>query len=115
FLRTGGGLTLSSPIPIQALLVERTVLRPGSIELAVRNTGAEPLTIAQVAINDAIWPVQVSPGPTLPRLGRGTVHIDYPWVEGEGYAITLYSSKAIAFNTAIPAAFSTPQPTGRTF
>lgn len=38
FLRTGGGLNLTPPAPVEALTVERTILRPGEIELIVRNT-----------------------------------------------------------------------------
>lgn len=115
FLRTGGGLDLAAPVPIENLDVERVILHAGSIDLSVRNTGPEALTIAQVTINDAIWPAQVSPHRTLPRLGRATVHLEYPWVEGEAYALTLFSSNALAFNAEIPVAFETPQPTGRTF
>ena len=115
FVRTGGGLDLAAPVPIENLNVERIVLRPGSIDLSVRNTGPEALTIAQVSINDAIWPAHVSPEPTLPRLGRATVHLQYPWVEGEAYALTLFTGNAITFDAEIPVAFATPQPTGRTF
>jgi ZIP family zinc transporter len=115
FLKTGGGLSLSSPVPIENLSFERTVLEPGRIDLSVRNTGPEPLTIAQVAINDAIWPARISPSAVLPRLGRATVHLEYPWVHGEAYALTLFTSSAIAFSTEIPVAFPTPEPTGRTF
>ncbi|MCK6626649.1 MAG: metal transporter [Anaerolineae bacterium] len=115
FLRTGGGLDLAAPAPVEALTVERTILKPGSIELVVRNSGPEALTIAQVNINEGIWPFTVSPSPTIPRLGEATVQIPYLWVEGEAYAITLFSSNAIAFAAEIPVAFTTPEPTGSTF
>lgn len=48
-----------------------------------RNGSPEDLTIAQVIINDAVWPVTVSPSLTIPRLGEATVHLDYHWAEGE--------------------------------
>lgn len=115
FLNTGGGLQLQSPAPVEALTVERTVLEPGSIDIIVRNGGPEDLTIAQVIINDAIWPMTVSPGPTIPRLEEATVHLDYMWSEGEAYGITLFTSNAIPFEVEIPVAFTTPQPTARTF
>jgi zinc transporter ZupT len=115
FLRTGGGLQLSTPVPVEALTVERTILRPGEIELLVRNAGPRDLTIAQVIINDAVWPMTISPGATIPRLGAASIHLDYMWVEGEAYAITLLTGNAIAFGVEIPAAFTTPEPTGRTF
>jgi zinc transporter ZupT len=114
FLNTGGGLALSAPAPVEALSVERTILKRGSIDIAVRNAGPEDLRIAQVVINDAIWPHSVSPDPGIPRLGEATIHLDYNWVEGEAYAITLFTSNAIAFDVEIPVAFSTPRPTGRT-
>lgn len=79
FLNTGGGLQLSAPAPVEDLTVERTVLKPGSIDIIVRNGSPEALTIAQVIINDAVWPMTVSPNVTIPRLGEATVHLDYHW------------------------------------
>ncbi|MBI5842650.1 MAG: metal transporter [Chloroflexi bacterium] len=115
FLSTGGGLTLDSAAPVESLAIERYVLHPKSIDLHVRNTGPEDVTISQVVINAAVWPFSVEPSPTIPRLGKAVVHLDYHWVYGEAYAVTMFSSNAIAFNGEIPVAFTTPQPTGRTF
>jgi zinc transporter ZupT len=115
FLQTGGGVTVEPPAPIEALSFERTVLRPGQIELHVRNTGPEALTLAQVIINDAIWPMRVEPSTTMPRLSRATVLLDYPWVLGEAYAIKFLTGNAIAFTTDIPVAAATPEPEPRTF
>jgi zinc transporter ZupT len=115
FLNTGGGLDLAAPVPLEALTVERTILKPGAIEVIVRNSGPEEVTIAQVAINEAIWPFTVSPETTIPRLSDATVHLNYHWSEGEAYGITLFSTNAIAFPVEIPVAFTTPEPTGRTF
>ena len=115
FLSTGGGLDLAAPAPVEALTVERTILKPGNIDLVVRNSGPEELTIAQVNVNEGIWPFTVSPSPTIPRLGEATVTIPYVWVEGEAYAVTLFTSNAIAFDAEIPVAFTTPEPTGSTF
>lgn len=114
FLSTGGGLRLRSPAPVEALTVERTLLSPGSIDLRVRNSGPDDLRIAQVIINDAVWPATVTPNP-IPRLGKATVHLNYMWTQGEAYDIRLLSSNAIPFETQIGVAFNTPQPTGRTF
>jgi ZIP family zinc transporter len=115
FLSTGGGLDLAAPAPVEALTVERTILKPGSINLLVRNSGPEELTLAQVNVNEGIWPFTVSPSPTIPRLGKATVQIPYMWVEGEAYAVTLFTSNAITFGAEIPVAFTTPEATGRTF
>jgi len=40
-------------VPIEQVTVERTVLRPGEIELVVRNDGPDPVAIRQVLVNDA--------------------------------------------------------------
>jgi len=115
FLSSGGGLQLAAPVPVEDLTVERVSMQPGSIEIRLRNASPEAVTIAQVIINDALWPFTVLPQPTIPRLGEGTVYLEYPWVQTEAYGVTLFTSNAIAFDVEIPVAFSTPQPSGRTF
>jgi zinc transporter ZupT len=114
FLSTGGGLNLSSPVPVEALTFERTVLRPGEIELTVRNNSPEALTVAQVVINEAVWPFTIEPGPTIPRLQTATLHLDYGWVLAEAYGLTVFTTNAIAFETEIPVAFTTPAPQAST-
>jgi zinc transporter, ZIP family len=115
FLNTGGGLDLSPPAPVEALTVERTVLRPGTIEIAVRNSGPEALTIAQVIVNNAVWPFTTSQDAAIPRLGTTTIHLEYPWSFGEAYAVRIFTTNAIAFDVEIPVAFVTPQPDQKTF
>jgi zinc transporter ZupT len=115
FLTTGGGLDLTSPAPVEALTVERTVLRPGEIEVTVRNASPEDLTIAQVIINDAVWPYTTSSGATIPRLRTSTIHLAYPWAYGEAYAIRVFSSNSIPFDIEIPVAFETPEADTKTF
>lgn len=109
FLTTGGGLDLASPVPVEALTFERTVLRPGQIELNVRNGGPNDLQIAQVIINDAVWAYSISPEGSIPRLGAATIHLDYGWTYGEAYEIRLISTNAIPFDHEIPVAFTTPE------
>jgi zinc transporter ZupT len=115
FLNTSAGLNLSPPAPIEALTIERTMLTPGQIDIHVRNSSPEELTIAQVIINDAVWQFGVEPDAAIPRLGTATVHLDYMWSEGEAYGITLFTSNAIPFEVEIPVAFITPQPRASTF
>jgi ZIP family zinc transporter len=105
FVRTdGAGLNVTPAAPIETVQFGRTILRPGEIELHLRNTSPEPITIAQVNINDAIWPYAVSASPTIPRLGSVVLTLAYPWVHGEAYEISLLSSNSIPFSTSIPAA-----------
>lgn len=115
FLKTGGGLDLAAPAPVEALTIERTVLKPGQIEVYVRNSSPEDVTIAQAIVNDAAWHFTASPSQTIPRLGEARLHFDYAWSYGEAYAIRLFTSNAIPFEVEIPVAFATPEPDGRTF
>ncbi len=76
----------------------------------MRNAGPKDLTLAQVIINDAVWPFSVTPSATIPRLGKAAVHLDYPWVAGEAYGISLFTTNSIPFSVEIPVAFETPEP-----
>src|SRR5512147_2746572 len=93
----GAGLKVQPVVPIEHLTFDPTVLRPGEIELHVQNTSPQEVTIAQININDAIWPFTASPDNTIPRLGRAVLTLKYPWVQGESYEINLFSSNSIAF------------------
>jgi ZIP family zinc transporter len=115
FLSTGGGLSLSSAAPVEGLDVERYVLKRGGIDLYVRNTGPEEITIANIIINSAVMPFHVEPSANIQRLGRAMIHFDYPWSRGEAYAITIFTDNAVPFNVEIPVAFETPQPSSSTF
>lgn len=115
FLSTGGGLNLDSAAPVENLDVERYVLKQGSIELQVRNTGPEEITIAQVIVNDAVMPFEVYPDAVVPRLERATITIAYPWSYGEAYGLIIFTGNAIPFTVDIPVAFETPQPDTATF
>jgi zinc transporter ZupT len=67
-----------------------------------------------VIINAAVWPFSAEPGPSIPRLGKAVIHLNYTWSEAEAYHITFFTTNAIAFDHEIPVAFETPEPTGRT-
>ena len=115
FLYTGGGLRLDSPAPVENLDVEKYVLQRNNIDLYIRNTGPDELTIASVIINDAVMPFEVMPSATIPRLGRAQIHLNYAWTHGEAYGITIFTSNSIPFAVDIPVAFETPQPSSGTF
>jgi zinc transporter ZupT len=115
FLSTGGGLNLDSAAPVENLDIERYVLKQGSIELQVRNTSPEEITIAQVIVNDAVMPFEVYPDAVVPRLERATITIAYPWSYGEAYGLIIFTGNAIPFTVDIPVAFETPQPDTATF
>ena len=115
FLRTGGGLELESPVPIEDLTIERYDLDRGHIALLVQNTGPETLTVASVIVNEAVMPFTVTPSVEIPRLGRATINIQYAWTEGEAYAVRVFTSNAVPFDVEIPVAFVTPEPEAKTF
>jgi zinc transporter ZupT len=104
---SSGGWQVQPAAPIESLTFERTVLKPGLIELHVRNTGPQELAIAQIDIRDAFAPFSVSPDRVIPRLGRAVIRIPYPWVQAEPYGIRLFSSNSIPFDTAVEAAAET--------
>lgn len=112
FVTTSGGLNLSAPVPVENLVIERFVLEPGYIRAELQNSGAEALTLAQIAINDSVWPATAYPSHVIPRLGKATVTLQYPWVEGEAYLVKFLTANAIAFEGEIPVAFTTPTPSG---
>lgn len=110
----GAGLQVDPAAPIETVEFQRTVLSSGQIELHLRNTSPEAITLSAVNINDAIWPFTVSPDRTIPRLGEATVTLNYPWVEAEAYAISLFSNNAVAFDTEVGVATATATASGRT-
>ena len=67
----GGGLPrLSRGVPpVEELTVERVRLTPGHIVVDVVNGGLDPVTIAQVMVEDAFWAHTVTPGRSVPRPG----------------------------------------------
>jgi len=63
----GPGLAERPGPPAEELAVDQTVLRPGRIELGVRNAGPDPVEVAQVFVNDAYVDFREdSPGPIGP-------------------------------------------------
>ncbi|MBA2278383.1 MAG: metal transporter [Chloroflexia bacterium] len=103
----GAGLQVEPAAPIETVEFQRTVLTPGEIELHLRNTSPEAITLSAVNINDALWPFTVTPDRTISRLGEATVTLNYPWVEAEAYAISLFSTNAVAFDTEVGVATET--------
>lgn len=95
--------------PVEELAVERTVLRPGEIELTVRNDGPDPVDVAQVVVNDAFVPFTASDGNRVGRLAATTLDITYPWIEGEAYEISMITSTGATIDHEIPVAAETPE------
>jgi zinc transporter ZupT len=105
----GPGLDDRRGPPVEDLAVERTVLRPGEIELTVRNTGPDPVSVAQVAVADAYVSYTTEPGGEIGRLSEQRLTLDYPWQEGAPYAIFILTSTGATIDHEIDVAVETPE------
>jgi zinc transporter, ZIP family len=92
---------------LEQLVVERTTLSPGVIELSVRNAGPDPVQVAQVFVNDAFVDVTGGTEPIVPRAAE-TLKLDYPWNDGQPYKISMLTSTGLVIEHEIPAAVTTP-------
>ena len=112
FLRFGPlGVFRAAFPPLEDLTIELIRLpATGKIEVSVVNGGPEPVTVAQVLIDEAYWPFTIEPGSTIPRLRRATIYLDYPWVEGEPHEVVLLTSTGVTFSGEIEIATLSPSP-----
>jgi len=104
----GPGLGERSGPPVEELSVERTQLRPGEIELTLRNDGPDPVEVAQVAVNDGFTAFSAGGGREIGRLGSTVLRISYPWIEGEAYEIFVLTSSGGTVDAEIAVAAETP-------
>lgn len=100
-----------NPPPADEFDIRRVELSPGEIRITVRNPQRDELTIASVAVDDAIVPFTLDGPATLDRLRSSTIIVAYDWVEDEPLAVGVTSSTGIETVEEIPAAVATPQPT----
>lgn len=98
--------------PAEDVAIERTVLNDQEIVLKLRNDGPDPVTLAQVLVNEAYWDHELSDR----RLGRfetATLTIPYPWDEGLPVDLTLVTSTGATIEHEIEEAALTPEVGGR--
>jgi zinc transporter ZupT len=108
FLRAGAP-------PVEELVFERVTLNPGAIRVSVVNGGPDPVTVAQVMVDDAFWRFTITPDATIGRLGRATIELPYPWVENEAHQVKLLTSTGLTFEHEIAVARETPRLDARYF
>jgi len=108
-LLTVGGDTLGerNGLPIEKISVERTVLRPGEIDLTVRNAGPDPVRVAQVFVNDVYVDFKAD-SEQVGRLGSQKLTLDYPWQEGSPLLVSLLLSTGAVVEHEVPIAIETP-------
>jgi zinc transporter ZupT len=102
----------SAPPPADELDIRRVELHPGVIEIHVTNPQRDELTIATVAVDDAIVPYSLDGPATLERLRSSTIVVPYDWVEDEPLSVGVTSSTGIQVTEEIAAAVETPGFTG---
>jgi zinc transporter, ZIP family len=94
-------------VPEEELVVERTVLEPGLIELHLRNDGADPVRIVQAIVNDGFASFTQTKE-EVGRLAATEVDVRYPWIEGQAYEVILLTSTGGTIDHAVDVAVETP-------
>jgi ZIP family zinc transporter len=94
--------------PVERLTFQRVTLEPGAIVAELLNDGPDRVAIAQVQVDDAFWTFSADRGQSLGHLGRTTLRIPYPWVQGEAHVVRVLTSTGTAFDHGIPVAVETP-------
>jgi zinc transporter, ZIP family len=113
---TGAGLADRTAPPIEELTIDRITLPAhNQIVVELTNGGADPVTIAQVQVDDAYWEFDIQPAATIPRLGSATINIPYPWVQDEAHLVKLLSSNGVTFEGEVAVATLTPAADASTF
>lgn len=115
FLRWGpAGVFRAAFPPVEELTIERVAFpEEGLIRVSVTNGGPEPVTISQVMVDEAYWSFQSDGSATVPRLGRRTLEIPYPWVDGDPHEISLVTSTGVTFDRGVEVATRSPAPDAR--
>jgi zinc transporter ZupT len=115
FLRFGPvGVFQAAFPPVEELTIQRVAFpAEGTLRIHVVNGGPEPVTIAQVTVDDAFWEFQVDPDPVVQRLGSATIDVPYPWVDGEPVAVGVLTSTGVTFTHEIAVATRSPEPDAR--
>lgn len=113
--KVGTGIESEPAAPIEVLNVEKITLNDDGIQVKVLNSGPEEITIAQVVVDGAFWNAEFEPSDSLQRFERGTIHIPYPWVQGDPHEVKLITSNGLIFTGEVAAAAATPTPTGKLF
>ena len=99
--------------PVERLTFQRVTLEPGAIVATVMNDGPDDITIAQVQVDEAYWTFTTDKGQSLRHLGRTTLTIPYPWVEGDAHIVKVLTSTGTPFEHEIPVAVATPTATSK--
>ena len=99
--------------PVEELTFQRVELGPEGIVATVLNDGPDPVTIAQVQVDDAFWGFSAEPDNRLAHLGRTTLTIPYPWVQGDTHVVRVVTSTGVTVDHEVAVAVETPRADAR--
>ena len=94
--------------PVENLTFERTILNADGLDVLVRAGGSEPMTIAQVQVDDAYWQFTQDPPGPIARGASAWIHLPFPWVLGEAHVVNIVTNTGATFEHEIPVAVATP-------
>ena len=94
--------------PVENLTFERTILSSDGIRVLVRAEGSDPMTIAQVQVDDAYWQFTQEPTGPLARGATAWIHLPFAWVLGEAHVINIVTNTGATFEHEIAVAVPTP-------
>ena len=97
--------------PIEDVTVNRVELKDGLFVLHVVNGGQDPVSIAQVQVDEAYWNFRMEPpSGRIGRLETAKIYIPYHWVTGEVHELRLVTKTGLTFDHTVEVALPTPQP-----
>ncbi len=100
--------------PVEELTIERVAFpEPDRLRIHLVNGGPEPVTVAQVLVDEAYWRFRADGDLRVPRLARRVLEVDYPWVEGEPHEVSVVTSTGLVFSREVEVATVTPRPDAR--
>ena len=105
----------TNPPPADEFDIRRVEFKPGEIRVEVRNPQPDDLTIAVVAIDDAILPFEVEGSATLGRLASRTIVVPFDWIPDDPYLVGVTSSSGIQTTFEVPAAVESKGVTAGSF
>ena len=101
--------------PVEQIAFQRVELGPDGIIVTVLNDGPDPVTIAQVQVDEAYWSFTSDSGRVLSHLGRATLAIPYPWVHGDAHVVRIVTSTGVTFDHEVAVSVETPRLNARFF
>lgn len=105
-----GAELLNFGIPLPNITIERISFIKSEIQVTVRNTGQNEISIAQADVNDRIQPAAIEPDKKLSRFETALVRIPYEWNKGEPYEIGLTVDDGTRFTQSVKAATPAMKP-----